>query len=56
MNRMEMKLLFDLDFRLYVTAEMFENYRLKLEKEYAVEHQNDRPIYPWSRRRLAKQR
>ncbi|KDP23522.1 hypothetical protein JCGZ_23355 [Jatropha curcas] len=33
MNRMEMKLLFNLDFRLQVTVEGFKNYCLKLERE-----------------------
>ncbi|KAJ9180225.1 hypothetical protein P3X46_008497 [Hevea brasiliensis] len=45
MNRMEMKFLFNLDFRLQVTVEGFRNYCVKLEREGGGECLIDRPIH-----------
>ncbi|XP_010277841.1 PREDICTED: cyclin-P3-1-like [Nelumbo nucifera] len=44
MNRMEMKFLFSLEFRLHVTTETFKSYCLQLEKEAAAEYKIERPI------------
>ncbi|GKV08981.1 hypothetical protein SLEP1_g20547 [Rubroshorea leprosula] len=38
MNRLEMKLLFSLDFRLHVTPEIFRKYCYKIEKEGSIEY------------------
>uniref|UniRef100_A0A7N0VLG0 Cyclin n=1 Tax=Kalanchoe fedtschenkoi TaxID=63787 RepID=A0A7N0VLG0_KALFE len=40
MNKMEMKLLFDLDFRLYVTPEAFNRYCLHLENEATTKEED----------------
>ncbi|EEF49826.1 cyclin-P3-1 [Ricinus communis] len=45
MNRMETKLLFNLDFRLQVTVEAFRSYCLKLERECGGEYRIERPIH-----------
>ncbi|XP_010255964.1 PREDICTED: cyclin-P3-1-like isoform X2 [Nelumbo nucifera] len=44
MNRLEMKFLFTLDFRLHVTVETFKSYCLLLEKEAAGGYKIERPI------------
>ncbi|KAL5796724.1 hypothetical protein ACOSQ2_001544 [Xanthoceras sorbifolium] len=43
LNRMEMKFLFSLDFRLQVNVQTFQSFCLQLEKEAGV-HQIERPI------------
>ncbi|KAG6751623.1 hypothetical protein POTOM_043820 [Populus tomentosa] len=56
MNGMEMKFLFNLDFRLHVTAEVFMNCCLKLQNE-SGEYQNVQANpSSWPRRRPARQR
>ncbi|KAK0583045.1 hypothetical protein LWI29_032826 [Acer saccharum] len=45
LNRMEMKFLFSLDFRLQVNVQTFQSFCFQLEKEAAeVQHQIERPI------------
>ncbi|KAF9669969.1 hypothetical protein SADUNF_Sadunf13G0019800 [Salix dunnii] len=56
MNRMEMKFLFSLDFRLHVTAEAFMNCCLKLENEGGKHQNGDADPRLWPRRRPARQR
>lgn len=56
MNRMEMKFLFNLDFRLHVTAEVFMNCCLKLENESGKYQNGQADPSLWPRRRPARQR
>jgi hypothetical protein len=44
LNRLEMKFLFSIDFRLQVTTETFGRYCLQLEKETAEGLQIERPF------------
>ncbi|XVF31322.1 hypothetical protein REPUB_Repub16aG0135700 [Reevesia pubescens] len=44
MNRLEMKFLFSLDFRLHVTTEVFKNYCSKMEREGNVDYQTNQQI------------
>ena len=45
LNRMEMKFLFSIDFRLQVNVQTFQSFCFQLEKEAAeVQHQIERPI------------
>ncbi|XVE77781.1 hypothetical protein DITRI_Ditri13aG0090400 [Diplodiscus trichospermus] len=44
LNRLEMKFLFSLDFRLQVEVNTFQRYCAQLQKEYSEGHQIERPI------------